>query len=116
METNKLKSIGEDVAQYIGTAMLGKLADSSKEATKTFNGFYERLRYQREFDLISEEEYFARLEELRDRYLQKGTDNWIRITKMIYYYQKKVIEAEKKEYRNLYDDISEYALISLTVS
>ena len=113
MDTNKLKSIGEEAARYIGTAMLGKLADSSREATKTFNGFYERLRYQREFDLISEEEYFTRLETLRDSYLQKGTDNWIKYTKMIYAYQEKVIEAEKKEYKSLYDDISDYAIDKL---
>lgn len=109
MDENKLKGYGDEIANYVGSAMLGKLADSSRNATKAFNGFYERLRYQREFDLISEEEYYNRLEQLRDRYFAKGTDNWIKYTKELYKYQEKLLEAEKKEYRNLYDDIADYA-------
>ncbi len=109
MDENKLKNYGEEIAKHIGSAMFGKLADSSRNATKTFNGFYERLRYQREFDLISEEEYYNRLEQLRDRYFAKGTDNWVKYTKTLYKYQEKLLEAEKKEYRNLYDDIADYA-------
>lgn len=109
MDENKLKRYGEEMAKHIGSAMLGKLSDSSRNATKTFNGFYERLRYQREFDLISEEEYYNRLEQLRDRYFSKGTDNWIKYTKELYKYQEKLLEAEKKEYKNLYDDVADYA-------
>lgn len=109
MDENKLKSYGEEMAKYIGSAMLGKLSDSSRNATKTFNGFYESLRYQREADLISEEEYYNRLEQLRDRYFAKGTDNWVKYTQQLYKYQEKLLEAEKKEYQNLYDDIADYA-------
>ena len=109
MNENELKKIGEEVGRYLGEGIAGGLSDSSKLATKAFNGFYERLKYQRDFDLISEEEYYQRLEQLRDRYFAKGTDNWVKYTKQIYAYQEKLINAEKKEIESLYDDISDYA-------
>lgn len=109
MNENELKKIGEEVGRYLGEGIAGGLSDSSKIATKAFNGFYERLKYQRDFDLISEEEYYARLEQLRDRYFAKGTDNWVKYTKQIYAYQEKIIKEEKKEIEGLYDDISKYA-------
>ncbi len=109
MNENELKKIGEEVGRYLGEGIAGGLSDSSKIATKAFNGFYERLKYQRDFDLISEEEYYARLEQLRDRYFSKGTDNWIKYTQDIYAYQEKLIKLEQKEIEGLYDDISDYA-------
>lgn len=109
MNENELKKIGEEVGRYLGEGIAGGLSDSSKIATKAFNGFYERLKYQRAFDLISEEEYYTRLEQLRDRYFSKGTDNWIKYTQDIYAYQEKIIKAEQKEIEGLYDDISDYA-------
>ncbi len=109
MNENELKKIGEEVGRYLGEGIAGGLSDSSKIATKAFNGFYERLKYQRDFDLISEEEYYERLEQLRDRYFAKGTDNWVKYTQKIYAYQEKIIEAERKEIEGLYDDISNYA-------
>ena len=101
MNENELKKIGEEVGRYLGEGIAGGLSDSSKLATKAFNGFYERLKYQRDFDLISEEEYYRRLEQLRDRYFAKGTDNWVKYTKQIYAYQEKVINAERKQIEGL---------------
>ena len=109
MNENELKKIGEEVGRYLGEGIAGGLSDSSKIATKAFSGFYERLKYQRDFDLISEEEYYARLEQLRDRYFAKGTDNWVKYTKQIYAYQEKLIKEEQKQIEGLYDDISDYA-------
>lgn len=97
MNEIELKKIGEEVGKYLGEGIAGGLLDSSRSATKAFNGFYERLKYQRDFDLISEAEYYTRLEYLRDRYFTKGTDNWIKYTQDIYSYQKKILEAEQKE-------------------
>ena len=109
MDDNILQKIIEAVAPYLGPGDLGKLVDSSTHQTKTFNGFFEKLKYQRKFDLISEEEYFSELEKLRDTYFAEGTDNWVKYTQQIYDYQKKLIEDEKKEIESLYDDIADYA-------
>lgn len=113
MDDKRLKFISEAAVEYLGTQILDKLADSSKEATKTFDGFYERLKYQRDFDLISEEEYYSRLEYLRDTYFEKGTDNWVKYTQQVYAYEKKLLEEEKKEYSAVYDDIAKYAINKL---
>lgn len=96
-----MKQLGEEAGKYLGTGIYGGLQDSSKEANKIFAGFYERLKYQRDFNLISEEEYYLRLEKLRDRYFGKGTDNWIKYTKEIYKYQERIIEEQKKEEERL---------------
>ena len=113
MNENELRRIGEEVGKYLGTGISGGLLDSSKNANKIFSGFYERLKYQRDFDLISEEEYYTRLEQLRDRYFAKGTDNWVKYTKQIYSYQEKLIKAEQKEIEKLYDSVSDYAIEKL---
>lgn len=92
------EQLGKDVGQYIGTGIAGALEDASVEATETFKGFYERLKYQRDFNLISEAEFYLRLELLRDKYLKKGTDSWAKYTLEIYEYQQKVIKEEQKAY------------------
>lgn len=116
MNDNELRKIGAEVGRYLGESIAGGLSESSKEATEAFNGFYETLKYQRDFDLISEAEYYEKLEQLRDKYFEEGTDNWVKYTKQIYAYQEKVIKeeqklikAEQKEIKGLYDDISDYA-------
>ena len=109
MNENELKKIGKEVGRYLGQGIAGGLSDSSRTATKAFNGFYERLKYQRDFDLISEAEYYERLEQLRDRYFAKGTDNWVKYTKQIYTYQEKVLKEQKKGIEDLYNDVSDYA-------
>lgn len=109
MTGNELESIGREVAKYIGDGFKRGLSDSARSATKAFNGFYEVLRYQRDFDIISEEEYYRRLEQLRDRYFVKGTDNWVKYTKQIYKYQEKLLNDEKKVIEGLYEDIAEFA-------
>lgn len=91
----------------------GGLADNNKYTVQAFRGLYEKLKYQRDFDLISEEEYYKQLEELRDKYFAVGTDNWVRYTEKIYSYQKKTFEAEKKSIQELYDDVADYAIEKL---
>lgn len=113
MDDNTLQKIVDSVVQYLEQDTLGKLVDSSRHQTKTFNGFFEMLKYRREFDLISEEEYFAELEQLRDTYFAEGTDNWVKYTQQIYDYQKKLINDEKKEFESMYDDIADYAIEKL---
>lgn len=109
MNEADIRNLGEQVGKYLYMGIAGGLTDNSKEAVQAFRGFYEKLKYQRDFDLISEAEYYSRLEALRDRYFSVGTDNWVRYTQKIYSYQKKTFEAEKKEIRSLYDDVADYA-------
>lgn len=109
MNEKEIRSMGEEIGKYLSLGIAGGLVDNSKEALQAFRGFYEKLKYQRDFDLISEEEYYTQLEALRDRYFAVGTDNWVRYTEKIYSYQKKTFETEKREIQNLYDDVAQYA-------
>lgn len=113
MNETEIRGIGEQIGKYLSMGIAGGLTDNSKEAVRAFRGFYEKLKYQRDFDLISEEEYYKELEALRDRYFAVGTENWVRYTEKIYSYQKKTIENEKKEIKGLYDDVADYAEKSL---
>lgn len=109
MNETDIRNLGEQVGKYLYMGIAGGLTDNSKEAVQAFRGFYEKLKYQRDFDLISEAEYYSQLEDLRDRYFSVGTDNWVKYTQKIYSYQKKTFEAEKKQIQDLYDDVADYA-------
>lgn len=55
-------------------------------------------------------EYYTELEKFRNNYCEKGSDDWFKYTEEIYDYQQKLIENEKAIAKNLYDEISEYAI------
>ena len=101
--------IRNQVGKYIADDTASGLYENSKEVTKAFSKMLEKLDYQKELNLISEDEYYVKLERLRDRYFAKGTQNWVKYTAQIYEYQQKALAEEKKNIVSLYDDISEYA-------
>ena len=105
-----------EVGKYIALDTASGLTENSKWVVKAFTAMLEKLKYERKFDLISEDEYYTELEKLRDRYFKKGTQNWVKYTAEIYAYQKKALEQEKialerekKDIVSVYDDISSYA-------
>ena len=105
--------IRNEIGKYIATDTASGIYANNKAVVKAFSQMLEKLNYQREYSLIDEDEYYAKLEELRDRYFGKGTQNWLKYTAQIYEYQKKALEDEKKNIISLYDDISEYASVKL---
>ncbi|MBR4721406.1 MAG: hypothetical protein IK057_06570 [Clostridia bacterium] len=101
--------IRNQVGKYIADDTASGLYENSKEVVEAFSKMLEKLNYQKELNLISEDEYYVKLENLRDRYFSKGTQNWVKYTAQIYEYQQKALAEEKKNIVSLYDDISEYA-------
>ncbi len=101
--------IAEEAGKYLSLGVASGLTENNKYVIEAFRGMLEKLNYQRDFDIISEAEYYRRLENLRDRYFSKGTQNWVKYTQEIYEYQKKTLEVEKENIVKLYDDIAEYA-------
>ncbi len=101
--------IAEEAGKYLSLGVASGLTENNKFVVEAFRGMLEKLNYQRDFDIINEAEYYRRLENLRDRYFSRGTQNWVKYTQEIYEYQKKTIEAEKENITELYDDIAEYA-------
>ena len=102
-------AVRNEVGRYIAMDTASGLAENDKMVVKAFNAMYEKLKYERKFDLISEDEYYAELERLRDEYFEKGTQNWVKYTQKIYAYQKRTLEQEKKSIVSLYGDIAKYA-------
>ncbi len=110
-EGSKIKN---EIGKYIVSDIASGFYENDKQVVKVFSQMYEKLNYQKEVNLISEDEYYVKLERLRDRYFGKGTQKWLKYTAEIYEYQKRVLEEEKKNIISLYDDISEYASTKLS--
>lgn len=102
---NKLPELGN----YLSMGVAQGLRENDKYVTEAFDGMLEKLKYQRDFDIISEAEYYQSLEKLRDRYFSKGTQNWVKYTEEIYAYQKKLLETEMKNITELYGEVADYA-------
>lgn len=98
-----------DVGKYLSQNVAGGLAKNDKLVVEAFNAMLEKLKYQRDFDIINEAEYYRQLEKLRDRYFSYGTKNWVKYTEEIYSYQKKTLEQEKENITKLYGEIADYA-------
>ena len=108
--------IKNEIGKNLALDTASGLSQNSKWVVKAFKAMLDKLKYERNVDLISEDEYYVGLERLRDRYFAKGTQNWAKYTAEIYQYQKKKLEEEKKaleqekrEIISIYGDISEYA-------
>ena len=99
----------EEVNSLIPEGYAGGILKLGQKPIKAFKDALKTVQYQRDMDIISEEEYYAALESLRDKYFMKNSDMWIEYTAEIYTYQKKLLEEEKKRYEETYDEIFEYA-------
>ena len=97
------------IGQMLSLGVARGIEKTSDSAVKAFQKMLEKLQYQRDLDIINDDEYYTQLEKLRDKYFKVGTSEWLRYTKEIYKYQKSALEAEKREIEKLYDDISGYA-------
>ena len=103
------KVMRDEVGMWIPLGVAKGIEKTSDSAVKAFQNMLEKLQYQRDLDIINDDEYYTQLEKLRDKYFKVGTSEWLKYTKEIYKYQKSAVEAEKREIEKLYDDISGYA-------
>lgn len=108
--------VGVEIGKYFDLGIAKGIEENSDSTVKAAKAMSEKLGYLKDFDVITEDEYYTKLEEIRDRYFAAGTKDWVEYTKKIYDYQKKLVENEKKkleeEKKNIskiYDDIADYA-------
>ncbi len=126
------------LSRYVPEGVALSVKKNTWAITDTTKKHFEDLKLQREIDAISEAEYYARLEGLRDSYLEKGTKEWWDYTKELIGYQdnlakqsaKQAEEAQKelekqlkeavdkfekakKDIKNTYDDIASEAISDL---
>lgn len=55
---------------------------------------------------ISNEEYYQKLAQLRDIYFNEGTNEWTRYTLQIANYNSDIVEQQKKELYDMFDDVN----------
>ena len=73
---DEAKRLGEEVADAYNDGMLNNLKKADAKIVKAFKTRYEAINYQREFGLISDEEYYKKLEQARDAYFSRNTQEW----------------------------------------
>lgn len=106
----------DEVGKNLALGVAQGLYENDKEVVKQFKLMLDKLKYKRNTDIISEDEYYRGLERLRDQYFAVGTQQWQKYTAEIYKHQKDVLEQERKaleeecrDIQSLYDDVSKYA-------
>ncbi len=93
---DEAERIGNQVANAYDKGFLDSLYKTDAQIVKAFKTRYEAINYQREFGLISEEEYYQKLESIRDRYFSRNSQEWYKYTEEIYNYRKSAIEEYQK--------------------
>lgn len=89
----KMAALGKD----IGIGDWGGTSGSS--AADALSEAYDKLKHQRSMELITEKEYYNRLESLRNQYTTKDSAEWRKYTEELYNLQKsmadKAVQARK---------------------
>lgn len=86
-----------------------QIKENTYKVPKEFKRLLDELKLRRDLDLIDQKNYYSTLVELRDKYLEKGTQDWWRYTKQIITYQKKLIKEQKDEILSFFGDIAKHA-------
>ena len=95
--------IGEAIPEGVGVGI--KKAD--KKAVEAFQVMLDKLDAKKDLHLISDEEYYTKLEEYRDTYFKRGEQEWLTYYKKVYDYQRGLFEDAKKEVSDALDDLIE---------
>ena len=104
------KVMRDEVGKMLMLGLAKGIEQNSEAATKEFQKALEKLDNLRDFDLLSEEEYYTQLTKLRDEYLTAGTKEWYDYTQKIYQYQKQLNDKLKQQIKETYETIAERAL------
>lgn len=87
------KGIGNGGA-YSGTVEITSFVDKVPEA---FDKAMDELELRRDLDVLDEEQYYAELDALKDKYFAKGSDKWWEYEKEIYNHRKETAEKAAEE-------------------
>ena len=81
------KVMRDEVGAMIMAGMAKGIKENSKETVDAFKKNLDNIQSLRDFDIINEDQYYERLEKLRDEYFAVGTKEWFDYTLKIYDYQ-----------------------------
>lgn len=68
-----------------------------------------RLEQQKKYGILSNEEYYQQLSQLRDRFLQSGEEGWEDYTKKVEEYQGRLFQKQQQAISELYQEITKLA-------
>ena len=97
---DEAERIGAQVADAYNDGLMNNLKKADTEVVKAFNTRYEAINYQLQYGLISEEEYYKKLEKARDSYFSRDTQEWHKYTAEIFEHRQSTLE----EYRQFVSD------------
>lgn len=95
--------LGNSLVEGISVA----IKENALEMTDQMEKAVSELDLQKKMNLVSEEEYYNKLEEIRDNYLEKGSEKWWQYTSQIVSYEQKAVAEQKKAIEKLADEIDE---------
>lgn len=87
----------DEVGAMIAEGVAVGIEKNAKKATEAYKTLSSRLKTQADMDLITQEEYYSELEKARNKYLKKGTAEWLDATESLYSGVKKLEEEAEKD-------------------
>lgn len=91
--TNEIKKEEEKKTKYVNTESQKRVTTTQKAYDKEFKG----LKYYHEIGEKSDEEYYKELGELRNKYFEEGSEEWMQYSAEIYKWQKSILTKVKED-------------------
>lgn len=100
------KRIGEnDIGEKLVEGIAFGIKKNAYQATEAMDAAMKELKLKRSVGLVDEEEYYAEMENLRDKYFEKGSLGWWNYTAEIIGYETKVYNEQQKNLEKTFDAI-----------
>lgn len=104
------KKIGEnDIGEPLIEGIKFGINKNAYQAEEAMKNALEGLNLQKKMGIVTEEEYYTQLEELRDKYFAKGSLGWWNYTAQIISYETKVYNEQLKKIDDIFDKIDDAA-------
>ena len=92
-------SLRRESAAGGSTSSSGSRGSGADAGVEAFEAAMEELDYLRDLDRVSDEEYYAALEQNRDKYLAENSEKWREATVELYEWQKSQRQSGEEAYR-----------------
>lgn len=99
------EDFGRQMAESYDKGYLESLRKANTKVTQAFKTRYEAIGYQLKYGLITEEEYYDKLEKVRDMYFSRDTQEWHKYTQEIFDYKVGALNDYKNAVEENLEDI-----------
>ncbi|MBE7031997.1 MAG: hypothetical protein E7401_03435 [Ruminococcaceae bacterium] len=95
----------EEVYVKLETVTKNAAKNAENLAKKRQKRELENLKTAKELELVTEQEYYEKLKEYRDKNLEQGTDAWFKCTEEIAAYNKKLLKEQEELHQQMAEKI-----------